>query len=362
MPTTIQAGSVADALIASLNELDRLHFTDNSSDYQSTVALKKIFPKKKIPLESGNEINFNVMTDVSDSARHVGLAYVANSNIGNYLIVGKMPWRHTTWNWALERRLVAMNRGRAKIIDLAQVQRIAALGGAIKLFERTLWRVPAATGETDSFDTDPVGIPYFVVKTSTAFTDGVSGNYGFNGLVPSGYTLVGNINPTTYPRWANYAEPYTLVTPADLIMRMRRGQHYTDFVPLVDETPVHSKNNDYGIYTQYSVLRQLEDVLLGQNDNIGNDLAAKDGKVTFMMTPVTPVRQLDNDTTGVVYMLNWSHIRPVGLSGEWMYEQNFKAEANQPTVSMTNTDCSWNLTCDDRRRQAVFSTGTTMPD
>lgn len=354
----LQASGVADVLITSLNELGRLKFTDLMSDYQSTIALKRIFKKKKATIESGPEVQFNVIFDHNHSARHVGIGYVSNVNIPNLMTNGKMPWRHTTWNWAIERRLVQMNTGRAKIIDIAQTQRIAAMGSAILLFERTLWRCPSST-EFDN--TDPVGIPYFVVKSATAASTDTT-NDGFNGTVGSGFSVVANLSPTTYTRWRNYADAYTAVSKDDLIRKMRRARFKTDFMPLVDDIPVYNIGDDYGIYSNYPVVSVMEEILESQNENLGTDVASMDGKVIFMRTPVTPVKELEQDTTNPVYMLNWGEIGAQGLENEWMHEQHFPAQSTQPTISMTNTDCSWNLTCRNRRRQAVISNGTTMPN
>ncbi len=355
----IQATNVADVLIISLNQLGRLKFTDLMSKYQNTIALKRIFKKHKATIESGPEVQFNIMTDTNHSARHVELGYVSRVSIPNLMAVGKMPWRHTTWNWALERRLVAMNSGDSKIVDMAQTQRIAAFGDAIILFEKTLWRCPSIT----DFNLNPVGIPYFVVKSNTAFTSGATGNYGFTGAVPSGYTLVANINPTTQAsgRYQNYAEQYTNITKDDLVFKMRRAQFYTDFMPLVDDVPEYNLGNDYGIYTNYATAAQIIGILEAQNQNLGSDLSAFEGKAVFLGTKLQPVRELDDDTTGPVYMLNWGELGAMGLKGEWMNEKHFPAEATQPTISMTNTDCSWNLKCQNRRRQAILATDTTMP-
>lgn len=347
------SAGIADVLITSLNELDRLKFTDLMSDYNSTIALKRIFRKNKANIESGPEVQFNIITDHNHSARHVGIGYVSVVDIPNLMTVGKMPWRHTTWNWAVERRIVAMNSGRSKIIDIAQTQRIAAFGSAIILFEQTLWTCPTAA----DFALNPVGIPYFVVKSATDAATDTTRN-GFNGSTPSGYSVVANLSPTTYPRWRNYADAYTNISKDDLVRKMRRAQFYTDWMPLVDNIPENDTGNDYGVYTNYKVVRTMEELLEGQNDSLGKDIAPMDGRAQFMRTPITPVKQLDNDTDDPVYLLNWGVLGAKGLAGEWMYEQHFPAQANQPTISMTNTDCSWNMTCQNRRKQAVLSTGT----
>ena len=353
----LQATGVADVLISSLNELGRLKFTDLMSDYQNTIALKRIFKKKKTTFEdgAGPEFQFNLMYDHNHSARHVPIGYVSVVDIPNLMASGKMPWRHTTWNWAVERRVIAMNKGNAKIIDIALEQRIGAFGAAVILFEETLWRCPSAA----NFSLYPVGIPYFVVKSSTdAATD--TTRDGFNGTVPSGYTYVANIDPTATNtvRYRNYADAYTNITKSDLIKKLRRAHYKTDFMPLVDNIPQYDVGEDFGLYTNYKVVAAVEEILESQNDNLGNDVASKDGKAEFARIPFTPVKILDNDTDDPLYLLNWSNLGAKALQDEWMHEKHFPAEANQPTISMTNTDCTWNMYCNNRRKQAVLSTGT----
>src|ERR1700680_3155240 len=134
-----KATDIADVLIASLNELGRMKFTDLMSDYNNTIALKRIMRKNKATIDSGPEVQFNIIIDENHSFRHVPLGYINKTDIPNVLAKGKMPWCHSTWNWSMERRLIAMNSGKSKIVDEAVSQRYAALGSAIIGFEKTMW-------------------------------------------------------------------------------------------------------------------------------------------------------------------------------------------------------------------------------
>ena len=353
----LQATGVADVLISSLNNLGRLKFTDLMSPYQNTIALKRIFKKHKTKLEGGYgpEFQFNIMYNTNGSARHVPIGYVSVVDIPNVMTNGKMPWRHTTWNWAVERRVIAMNQGDARIVDMAMEQRMASFGDAIKLFETTLWTVPSAT----NFAINPVGIPYFVVKSSTDAAGDTTYD-GFNGTVPSGYTLVANIDPsaTNTLRYRNYADAYVDISKVDLFRKLRRAHYKTDFMPLVDNMPTYALGDDFGLYTNYKVTARTEELLESQNENLGQDVASMEGRAMFARIPITPVKLLDGDTDDPLYLINWGELGAKALQGEWMNEKHFPAEANQPTISMTNTDCSWNLYCTNRRTQAVLSTGT----
>jgi hypothetical protein len=350
----LQAGDLADLVTTTLKDLGRLKFTDLMSDYQNTIALKRLMKKSKMTFDSGYEAQFNLITDHNNSFRFVGLYESDRIDVKNVMATASVPWRHSTWNWAIDGREISMNGSPAKIVDLAQARRIAAFGSAIIGFERAFWRVPAATDTTT-----PFGIPYYVVKSATAATSANAD--GFNGTLPSGYTTVAGISPTTQPRWANYADAYTAVTKDDLIRKMRRAYVYTDFMPLVDDIPSYNTGDDYGIYTNYAVLGPMEEILESQNEDLGSDVASMDGKVLFRRTPVSFVKELDLDTTNPIYMLNWGELKTQGLKGWWMKETVEEKYPGQHTVSATLTDCTYNLTCRNRRRQAVISNGTTLP-
>jgi hypothetical protein len=351
---TLQAADLADLITTTLNELGELRFTDLMSDYQNTIALKRLMKKNKTTFEAGPNVVWNIITDTNDSARYVGLGETDVVNIKNVMTTAQVPWRHITWNWAIERREVAMNRSPRKIVDLAKTRRIASFGSAIIRFESSYWQVPAATDSTS-----PYGIPYYVVKSNTAAT--AANNNGFNGSTPSGYSTVAGLSSTTYPRWQNYATQYTSITKDDLVRKLRRMAVYTDFMPLVDEIPVYNTGDDYGYYTNYAVVAGLEELLEAQNDDLGPDVASQDGKVLFRRVPITFVRFLDNDTTNPVYSLNWGELKTMVLRGEWMREVTMPIYPGQHTLSATFTDCSFNLLCRNRRRQGVIATDTTMP-
>ena len=351
----LQANDIADLVAMSLNDLGRLKFTDLMSDYQNTVVLKRLMRKGKQTFDSGPNVAFNVITSTNGSARFVGLGAQDIVDIPDVMTTGVVPWRHSTWNWAHEQREPIMNSGASKIVDIIKTRRISAFGDGIKLLERAFWRAPPATGAGS--DTEPYGVPYYIVKSNTATTT----NDGFNGSVPSGYTTVAGLNPTTYIRWRNYATQYTAVTKDDLIRKMRRAQTYTDFMPLVEEVPEYNSGNDYGIYTNYAVVGTMEELLEAQNDNLGKDIASMDGKTLFRGIPIVFVKELDLDTTNPVYGINWGEFGAMGLRGWWLKETVVGMVAGQHTVGAVHTDCTFNFLCRNRRRNWVLATDTTLP-
>ena len=349
----VQAGDFADMVATTLQELGENKWTDLATDYQSTHILKRFIPDNKATLKAGYEIRFQVMTDTSGSAAHRGLGYTVTPNVVAVMDSGEVPWRRMNWTWAWEHDLIAMNRAPRRIVEFIKTQRIAALKAAAVEFEIKAWRAPALANTED-----PYGIPYYVVKSNTMVTT----NDGFNGSVPSGHSSVAGLSPTTYQRWKNYATQYTAVTFDDLVRKMRRAYAKTGFKPIVSGEPTYAKGSKgYQIFVNYATLAPFEELLRTQNENLGNDLASKDGLTTFRRTDVEWVVELDDDTTNPCYGLCLDDWDVVGLSDRWMVETTFNELPTQPTMGYTNTHCSYNYVCRNRRRQWVLATDTSMP-
>jgi hypothetical protein len=352
MPVLTPSG-IGDLVTTTLAELGRAKFTDNMSDYQKTIALKRVFKKGKATFDSGSSVSFNVIINHNNSARFVGLAAEDQVNAPDVMITGSVPWRNITWNWMMEFRepLDEQRQRPHRGTDQDPPRRRDGLG-------RHQVRAVALAGPGHHRHvTSPYGIPYWVVKSNTATTT----NNGFNGNVPSGYTTVGGINPTTYPRWKNYATQYTNVTKDDLVRKWRRAATYCLFMPLVDDIPVYNTGDENQYLTNYAVLGVLEELLEAQNDDLGNDVASMDGKVIFRRIPVEWVPELDLDTTNPVYGINWGEFKVMGLRGAWMKETVQEEYPGQHTVTATHTDCTFNYFCRNRRRNFVLATDTTLP-
>jgi hypothetical protein len=349
-----QAANDADLVTTTLRDLGRAKWTDNSTSYRRTIALKQIINKKKTNFDSGYEVQFNRMVGLSNAARSVGLGAVDIVDITTQMGTGNCPWRHVTWNWAWDFREPLMNNSPAKIVDLIKTRRVAAMGSAIELFERMLWRAPASTDDVSIF-----GIPYWVVKSNTSAT--LANNNGFNGLSPATSTNVGGINPNTDTRWRNYATQYTTVSKDDLIRKARRMAEYTDFRPIVDDVPDYDTGDKTEFYTNYAVSGTLIEILESQNENLGKDVAPYEGQATFLRTLINVVPELDADTTNPFYQINWGVMGAIGLKGAWMKETNVAQVPGQHTMSATHTDCTLNIICRDRRKCGVLATDTSMP-
>lgn len=340
----IQAADLADLGRLTLNDLGKLKWTDLTLDQQELIVMPMLMKKEKVQFDGGKGHQFNLMVSLSGNAQNIGLYQVIQPTVGETMIQGSVPWRHTTTNYSYDRRELAMNRGASQIVNLLKTRRTDAMIGLAKKMEEDFWSKPATSADTIK----PFGVDYWIVKNASA---------GFNGGDPSGFTAgAAGIATATYPRWKNYTDQYVAITKDDLITRWRKAATKTAFKPPVSVEQYNRGAQRYGYYCNYTVIGALEGLLEGQNDNLGNDLASKDGEAMFRKVPVKYVPMLDStDTQQSIYGIDWSVFYPVFLQGEYMREEGPDKNPNQPSVYTVNIDTSYNWVCKDRRKQMILN-------
>lgn len=344
----LQADDIADMIRTTQRDLGRMKWTDISYSLQEYIALPMILQREKVSFQSGYGIQWNVMVSTSGAAKDTELYATDSVNVSDVMQTANIPWRHVTTNYAIERREMAMNRAPAEIVDLVRIRRNDAMIDLAKHLETRFWTKPAT-----SADNGPIfGIPYWIPYPASAPTAG-----GFVGGNPSGFSAgAGNIDSGAFPAWQNWAAQYSAITSTDLIRKWRKAATFTNFKAPVP-SPSYNTGNQYGYYTNYNVIGPLEEALEAQNDNLGNDIASKDGKLMFRQVPVTWCPFLEANTANPIYGINWGVLKPAFLAGEYMREEGPTAASNQHSVFVTHVDTTLNLMCTNRRMNFVLGTG-----
>ena len=349
----LQAADIPDLVLGTLNDLGRGKWTDISSSLQEMVALPNLLNKQKVSFQGGKGIQYNVMVKHGGAARQTGLYATDNVNVTDVMKQAELPWRHTTTNWAVDIKEILMNSDSEAIFDLIKTRRASAWVSLGEHLEQQFWSAAASATDENVW-----GVGNWIVYDNSA-SDGTG---AFTSAVPSGFTTVGGLNPSTYTRWRNWSARYSTIdntsSATNLITRWREAAVKCNFKSLPQAGMVpYATGMDMGYYTNYDVLASLEYALTQQNDNLGNDIASKDGSVMFRRIPVTYVPFLDTSAADPVFGINWKHFQPCFLSGNYLRETKIPNSPNQHDVMSFFVDLTMNLRCTDRRSQFVLATG-----
>lgn len=347
LPNQLTASGVGDLVATTLKDLGKPRFTEIATSLQKYTAMRNLLKRNRVEFGSGYAFQWDVMVNDSGAAVNVGLAASDNVNIVDGMTQATADWRFSTVNYGLIGQVVSMNREPARIVDYVKTKRIMAMISLAVLMENNFWGPPVAV--TDVLT--PWGVNTWIVKNSSQ---------GFNGGAPSGYTTIG-LNPTTYPNWQNWTDQYTAVSRDDLIRRLRKAATFTDFSPPVDGIPTFNTGDEYGFYTNYGVIGPLEENLESQNDNLGNDVASKDGMVLFRRVPVVWIPRLESDTTNPIYGINWGWFKTFVMEDWWLKETHVPVYPMSHTMSAHFIDLAYQFALRNRRPMFVLATGTTYP-
>ena len=341
----ITAGDIADLVKGCLLDLGRMKFQQIAQSLQEYPVMSKWLKKDRVIIDDGRGIQRNIMDTTGSPGAHVGLFAEDTVTIIDHLKQMNIPWRHFTTAWGFERRELLMNRGKSQIVDLVKVRRAGSMIDMAQKMEDAAWSSPSSTDETL-----PYGVPYWVVKGSTAVD-------GFTANLPSGHTTVGGIDPATVTGWRNYAYDHnsTFTTASTgIIFKWRTATRKIGFVsPTTIDDYSNGKISNYRHYTNETVMSNLELLAESQNQNLGVDIDSMSKKVLWQGVPVMWVPKLDEDTSNPLYSINHSVFHPVVLKGDFMVESDAKPSPRQHNTFEVFVDLSYNYLCVDRRRCAV---------
>jgi hypothetical protein len=341
---------IADFVETTLKKFQRDSWTDISLDLQNHIAMSQLLTGKKVGFSSGEQLQWQVQVQNAGTAKNTGLYDTDDPKVVDVLKNAKVPWAFQMANFSYDEREDFLNSGVEQILNLIEVRRHTAMNDLAVLLETNFWEKPANI--TDQAELlKPFGIRYWVVQSDTT---------GFNGGNPSTDTTggAGGISSVTFPNWSNYTFKFTTISKQDLVRKWREAATKTMFMAPNAFPETRQGSETFGYYTTYNVLGTLEELLEQQNDNLGNDVASKDGMTTFRSNPVIWAPYLDNNTTNdPIYGINWSVFHPFFRTGEFFVVNPPVPSPSQHRVRNVFIDNSCNFRCLDRRRLFVGTTG-----
>ena len=112
------ASDYQDLIETTLRHLDKVKWTDLVVDLQRHTAMPQLLKKNRVEFGSGHGHQFNLRVDSNNAARNVKLNEEDNPTTTDTQIRGQIDWRHSETHWAIEERIIAMNREPARLVNL----------------------------------------------------------------------------------------------------------------------------------------------------------------------------------------------------------------------------------------------------
>ncbi len=317
-------------------------FVDMQTDISDFVGVRELYAKHQKVFDGGIDWEFDVQMDHNKTAsfRQLYEQDTLSDETSDHLVKGRVSPRFLGANYVYDILEPVFQRGELAIVDFVKSKYVGMMTDVWETMEQAIWGSPESSTDTKT----PYGIGFWVQKGATE---------GFTGGNPSGFTTGrAGISSEQHPRWKNYSAPYQAVTLDDLAEKMTRAHRKTRFRSPVTHAVPDLSNMANGIYTNDSVVSQLEFLLAQNNMNIGNDFAGKQS--LFKSTPITYVPYLDDDSSDPVYMIDWKWMA-MGLLAGWKEHLSAPTPVpNKHTVRAVYLDSGFNVICTDLRRQSVF--------
>lgn len=315
-------------------------WTDLSLEHQEYVSAKLV-NEKNVMERGGPSITFKIKTRNTGNARNTGMFAQDRTKVEDVTISASVPWAMQTTNFSYDIYEDLFQSDRETIIRELVLRDHDAMSDMAELNEENFWSAP-----TDSTDTRPMGVPFWLQKDATTTPGG-----GFNGGNPTGFSAgAAGVSSTTYTRWRNWTFGYSAVDRDDLVVKVKKALAFTSFQAPVPHPELGYGESKYNIYTTYRVQEPLERLAENRNDNLGPDLAKYLNAVVIGGVPVKWVPYLEaNDTSDPLYGINWKVFRPFVKTGCNMRRNPPKQGARQHSVREVHIDNWMNYICLNRR-------------
>jgi len=344
MATVLTPENMPDAVIATMNKLNKGKWIGEMTDLQEHVGFNQICKKKREQQKSGRGITVRYVTDHNNSAQHVGLFGTMEFSRDDAMVEGTIPWCYTDGNMVYDEREPAMNGGPEEVVDLVSLENARMLTSMTELSESDVWGAPTTSDDNDT----PWGVEYWVTQNASL---------GFNGGNHADFSSgKAGISSVSYPRHKNFTGCYDDFLDQDntgLIYQMEQASDQCRWVAPAPEPGMGRSGYSKGIFCNWETKFGLKNVTKSNNDSLGFDLSTREP--VFRGAHIQYVPKFDDSSyNDVVYMLDFNHFYAKFLKNWFMKKIKVQRLPDQPHCFAVITSMVWNIVCDDLRRQAVF--------
>jgi hypothetical protein len=344
----LQASGIADLVTTTLKNMERFSWTDISQRLNQYTLFEMLMNKTMVDfVSSGTDYQFNVKVRRGAAAKMTGLFATDVINQGDFMKTASLPFRHMTHNFAFDEKEPVMNSGKERIVEEVKVRRADCWAEIAEKFEVQAISSPASAN-TDDMN----GIPYHIVKSASGTTP------GFNGGHATGHSEWSTLSRTDFDGLKNYSGSYIAATKPDLVESITGALDLCYFKAPMSYSGKGQRPR-YRFFTTRALRRSLVGLVEQQNDNLGEDIDAMNGRLRIRQTPVDWLATLDADTDVPFYGIDTNSLRIKVLSPFYLREKGPQEVSLQHTTFVYFVDLSCNLFCDNPRANFVLSKNNT---
>ncbi len=320
MSTGISPDQLDIFIELTLKKYQKKRFINLTNQYHRNEFFERFMSSSKVPEQGGAALAWKAQVSRINNTRLTQLYDQDRSNIANGMKEASVKWSMQTTNYSYDINEPMLQGGNeTQIVNILTVKESEMYEGWSDFMFEKMWLCPAVGSDPQ----DLFGIPYWLTKNSSATP-------GFNGGVPSGYSDVAGISPTTYPNWKNWTYTYTLntYTRTDIVRRTVEAMNMCYFAPPPKVEGGAPGKPRWQLYTTWAVNEALEELAEQRNDNLKKELGfMPGGGVTILGVPLTWCDALDGgrgratlgpavDTTNPIYGVDWSQLDFKFLAGK----------------------------------------------
>ncbi len=337
------------------------HRPDKNFEYlrdatvHSFELMNRLFKEKKVQILGGTQIERFVNIRENGSAQFVLPTQTYEPGMVATMENISVPWKQAHADWTIARFEVQSSRGPEEWASLVKSRRMTGQMDLSLLIETALWETYDSTSATS-----PFGIPYWVGPFESGQT--AAGAFQSTGPYDNGtsayLTSVGGLSTSTAARWKGWTANWGNATGKwTATSRKRCGRMFRNLQfesPMLTTDLAKARFEALRLYTNQTVLEELEEAAIQQNDQVGGDLGRYQGRTLYRSLPINWQSQLDTADANArganpFYMINFAYLYPVVRDGDFFRTQTFPAPQYQPDVVTSHIDISYNILSDNRQ-------------
>ena len=302
------------------------------------------------------------LADGTGNARFSGPNEVDNTDLQNVRVELTTPWRHIDNSYIITHDEMVRCRGGAATVNMLKSRRMEAGIYWANLVENRGFIAPHSS--TD--DLNPYGLAYHLVPFTSAQvaahaaalsagTEHAVDTGDHQGANPSGFSTYCGLDTSLSKNELarNYNDVWTNsdmeITEDDVEKILRAFRHLSFRAPMNVENWSDPNSVQFTGYIPEALLSAINKKARTNNESLGADLGKFADGVVVKGMPIMWAKQLDNDTSNPMFIVNNRHFYPVFQKGEFLRETPAIRVAGKHNQYVTFDDTMFNFICENRR-------------